>query len=468
MGRTGDICREKSLLNSMETRLVDDRSSLLPLISDMSQGRATLYARAKDPNYFVIIGEEFPRTSYVKDPIRRLGIVVDAKEEPLIEMAFQSNQILKGKRQWSITDQELDLMAWPISLNDDQPEVILTLDWAIPDSDRTRQAIVLETSLELFKGTLRADNQIFRGLDNQESFLILDDEGKIIWANQAAEQLYRPLGISQLIGRWYYDRALSLKSFARAKQSLHGIEIEERSENRVWRNRFIPVVSGGILKKMIVLIADKTEVWQKEKEIQSQATIIQEIHHRVKNNLQTVSSLLSMQMRRSNSDETKSALQDSIQRISSMALVHDILSYQQDEQVELKEIVERLLQITRQIALLDPNESPWRIQGIPLYLGSREATTLGLILNEFVQNALSHGKVNGKGLQIKWDKVEDEIHLCVSNQGNPLSTEFSLEKDSHLGLKIVQTLVQQDLQGRFQIRSVGDETLAEIWFERGE
>ena len=182
MGRTGDICREKSLLNPTETRLVDDRSGLLPLISDMSQGRVTLYARAKEPSSFVIIGEEFPRTSYVKDPIRRLGFVVDAKEEPLVEMAFQSNQILKGKRQWSITDQELDLMAWPICLNDDQPEVILTLDWAIPDSDRTRQAIVLETSLELFKGTLRADSEIFRGLDNQESFLILDSEGKIIWA----------------------------------------------------------------------------------------------------------------------------------------------------------------------------------------------------------------------------------------------------------------------------------------------
>ena len=468
MGRTGDICREKSLLNPTETRLVDDRSGLLPLISDMSQGRVTLYARAKEPSSFVIIGEEFPRTSYVKDPIRRLGFVVDAKEEPLVEMAFQSNQILKGKRQWSITDQELDLMAWPICLNDDQPEVILTLDWAIPDSDRTRQAIVLETSLELFKGTLRADSEIFRGLDNQESFLILDSEGKIIWANRAAEQLYRPLGISQLIGRWYYDRALSLKGFTRAKQSLQGIEIEERSEHRVWKNRFIPVLSKGIFKKMIVLISDKTEVWQKEKEIQSQATIIQEIHHRVKNNLQTVSSLLSMQMRRSNLEETKSALQDSIQRISSMALVHDILSYQHDEQVELKEIVERLLQITRQIALLDPSQTPWRIQGTPLQLGSRQATALGLILNELVQNALSHGQANGKGLQIKWEKLEDQIHLCISNQGVILPAEFSLEKDSHLGLKIVQTLVQQDLQGRFLIHSAGVETLAEIWFKSGE
>ena len=138
-----------------------------------------------------------------------------------------------------------------------------------------------------------------------------------------------------------------------------------------------------------VLIRDVTEVKRRDRALLSKDATIREIHHRVKNNLQTVAALLRLQARRTNNAEGREALIESVRRVSSIALVHDALSMSVDEEVNLDEVVDRILPIMNDVATVD---TPIRISrdGDLGVLDADRATALVMVITELVQNAIEH------------------------------------------------------------------------------
>ena len=138
-----------------------------------------------------------------------------------------------------------------------------------------------------------------------------------------------------------------------------------------------------------VLIRDVTEVKRRDRALISKDATIREIHHRVKNNLQTVAALLRLQARRTANAEGREALIESVRRVSSIALVHDALSMSVDEQVNLDEVIDRILPIMNDVASVD---RPIRINrvGDLGVLDSDRATALIMVITELVQNAIEH------------------------------------------------------------------------------
>lgn len=153
--------------------------------------------------------------------------------------------------------------------------------------------------------------------------------------------------------------------------------------------RTLPLVVHGAAVGAAVLIRDVTEVKRRDRALLSKDATIREIHHRVKNNLQTVAALLRLQARRTNNVEAREALIESVRRVSSIALVHDALSMSVDEEVNLDEVIDRILPIMNDVASVD---TPIRINrdGALGVLDADRATALIMVITELVQNAIEH------------------------------------------------------------------------------
>src|SRR3712207_5997493 len=155
--------------------------------------------------------------------------------------------------------------------------------------------------------------------------------------------------------------------------------------------RCLPLLAEGVVTGALVLLRDISELRRRDRLLVSMDATIREIHHRVKNNLQTISSLLRLQGRRLDSKEAKAAIEESVRRIRSIALVHETLSRETGDDVSFNEIVRPLVRMVEE-SLLSPDR-PVRVvvEGDAGQLPARIATPLAVVLTELVQNAVDHG-----------------------------------------------------------------------------
>ncbi len=199
------------------------------------------------------------------------------------------------------------------------------------------------------------------------------------------------------------------------------------------------------------------------------SAIIQEMHHRVKNNLQQVASLLRLQMHYVGQRSVEQVLTESLNRILAIASVHELLAREDLDIISVKKVAEQIIQATQQ-GILAPNKHIlMKIEGVDILLPSAQATSVALILNELVQNAVEHGF--GEGMDdgdIRISLAEDDktVSLEVTNNGTPLPESFDIRTTDSLGLQIVESLVRGDLQGRFTLTNEGDRTVSSVVFAK--
>jgi two-component sensor histidine kinase len=180
--------------------------------------------------------------------------------------------------------------------------------------------------------------------------------------------------------------------------------------------------------------------------------LAQEIHHRVKNNLQTVASLLRLQARAEDGVDPRKALDDSVNRILAIAAVHEVLTEQREEEVDLGELLDRLRAMLVQ-GLAAGKDVEARFQ--PVSLAGNRATALALVFSELLQNALEHG---GDAVQIQLVRRNGDVLLAIGDSGSAAT-----EPGAGTGLSIVRALVKDELQGSFELLTDGT-TRAEVVF----
>ncbi|WP_300458235.1 FIST N-terminal domain-containing protein [Desulfobacula sp.] len=198
-------------------------------------------------------------------------------------------------------------------------------------------------------------------------------------------------------------------------------------------------------------ISTQIAMFIENRSLHKHTTLYKEIHHRVKNNLQNIASLLRMQRRRLDSITADQALSDSIARIMSIAMVHDTLSQSEIGLVDLHRLMDSIIKFCESEASHKINIT-LDVSDTLTMIPSREATTLSLVVNELVLNAIQHGvkgRENGK-LQIIVEQKND-ISVTIIDDGPGLPDAFDAKKDGNLGLTIVQTLVKDELKGHFEI-----------------
>ena len=223
--------------------------------------------------------------------------------------------------------------------------------------------------------------------------------------------------------------------------------------------RVIPVTRSdgrvrGDRDGAVVLLRDVTDLRLREKQLVSKEATIREIHHRVKNNLQTVAALLRLQARRMEAPEARAALEEAVRRVGSIALVHETLSRRFDESVAFDEIADRLLR-----TVLDVGGPQVRVERVGTFglLPAEVATPLAMVLTELVQNAAEHGfpeqAQQGRAgrVTVAVNRIRDRVRMRVSDDGVGLPADFDPARS--LGLSIVSTLVEAELGGTLTFES---------------
>ncbi len=218
--------------------------------------------------------------------------------------------------------------------------------------------------------------------------------------------------------------------------------------------RALPLRPRGETLGALLLMQDVTELRRRDRQIMSKDATIREIHHRVKNNLQTVAALLRLQARRVSVPEARLALEESMRRVSSIALVHETLSVSIDESVDFDDVVDRLL-----VMLSDVMGSA---EGIRVHrsgsfgeIPAEMATALVLVLTELVQNAIEHAFPDGGTgtVEVIAERARGKLAVTIQDDGVGLPPDFVVDNPDRLGLQIVRTLVSAELDGTVEFSS---------------
>ncbi|MFS2280895.1 histidine kinase N-terminal domain-containing protein [Microbacterium sp. OR21] len=227
--------------------------------------------------------------------------------------------------------------------------------------------------------------------------------------------------------------------------------------------RAIPLKDHGTRIGAIVLCRDVSELRHQEQELITKDATIREIHHRVKNNLQTVASLLRIQARRTHSDEARDALTQAMRRVESIAVVHDTLASGLAQTVDFDEVFDRVLKLVAEVAAAPNTRARTQLEGRFGVLPSEYATPLALALTEVVTNAVEHGLAGQEGIvRIEASRTSELLRVTVADSGHGLPEG---RVGQGLGTQIVRTLIQGELSGSIEWRGAegeGTEVVIEI------
>jgi two-component sensor histidine kinase len=284
----------------------------------------------------------------------------------------------------------------------------------------------------------------------------------VSYASPNAQSAYRRLGwpahlvgedLAALTTRLADDPLEGTDAGGRVLSALRGEapprkEIDARGASVLMRA--LPLMPAGVPIGALVLVRDITEVRRRDRALITKDATIREIHHRVKNNLQTVAALLRLQARRA--PAARAALEESVRRVASIALVHETLSMSSDEAVEFDGIVDRVSVAAAEVAS-SAGKVRIRRAGTFGVLPAEIATPLVMVLNELLVNAVEHGFDEGPGgeVLVTVQRHRKELHVCVADTGKGLPADFELDTSERLGLQIVRTLVAGELRGTIAI-----------------
>src|SRR4051794_32270007 len=292
----------------------------------------------------------------------------------------------------------------------------------------------------------------------------LEPDGTIIYASPNALSAFNRLGVTgnvlsepidaltSTVADDPFDATDLAAAVADAIDGGHPASIEIEGGGAVILFRALPLRPRGDTLGALLLMQDVTELRRRDRQIMSKDATIREIHHRVKNNVQTVAALLRLQARRVSLPEARAALEESMRRVQSIALVHETLSVSIDESVDFDEIVDRLL-----VMLSDVMGSATRVRvlrkGSFGEIPAESATALVLVLTELVQNAIEHAFPDDRDgtVSVLADRVRGLLTVDIVDDGVGLPEDFATGTD-RLGLQIVRTLVSAELNGSVELR----------------
>ena len=199
-------------------------------------------------------------------------------------------------------------------------------------------------------------------------------------------------------------------------------------------------------RTLFTTLANQTALAIENAQLVTNTAVLREMHHRIKNNLQTIVMLMELQINDASQLTTQQVLETNIHRVRSIATVHEILSERGFKLVDVKEVLERIAHSTA-VNLVDPNQTvSIQVMGESIALPSQHATSITIVVNELLQNALEHGfdgRRNGR-IEISFGRSKDEFIILVRDDGRGIQEKFK----PGLGLEIAQTIIRDDLKGR--------------------
>lgn len=442
------------MLNNLTAEQKNILQNMLPalgLASDIARAKLTVFLPDSDKKFFNIYKQIRPLTLLGEAGADMTGQRVRCLEEPLVARSMQQNIPVTGKREWKLGIFS-SFRVFP--LRDGFGKCFGALSFDTDDPDE----VMLRTALDFLMSVPVGSVRQYERLSPEDGLMVVDAQKVIIAVNNKARHIFQVLHVADVLGRRTNDLAINWPlvgmvidtGIAESKQFfMHG---------RLLLMKVLPVPARPKINCAIVILQDITELHKKDEELLIKSAVIKEIHHRVKNNLQTIVSLLRLQERRTESSEAKSILQDCIGRVNSIAVVHEYLSQQGDGMIDVGKVAKSIYQALVSSMLNSDFVLETDFATDNVLLPSEKATSIALILNELLQNAIEHafaGRTNGK-LTVRFNDSGGCYELLIADNGVGLPPDFSWQQSSSLGLKIIKTMAEADLKGSFALVPLAD------------
>jgi len=440
------------------------------LLADTSFSDLLLWVPGRDDNIFWAIAQIRPNTgpTALEDDVVGEQIAYDA-EHP-VTTAYLSHEIVETTEHALAIGNPVGIWAVPIMQGERCIAVVerhtnqmgIRAPGALEDTYLEVASVLTDM---LWHGVFPVEPPSIAGVSPKvgDGLMRTDEDGIVTYASPNAVSAYRRLGlVGDLVGENLADITLELGGEpiqeARGPKDEFGRRAREVTVDppqASLRLRMIPLTLDNAPDGGLTLCVDTTALRERERQLVTKDATIREIHHRVKNNLQTVAALLRLQSRRMGAPEAKTALKEAVSRVQSIAVVHEILSQSYDETVRFDAVADQLLAMVGDMAATTGTVHSVREGSFGL-IPADAATSLALALTELCQNAVEHGLGASSGsVFVRPSRTRDELVLEVTNDGAPLPAGFTIGDTKSLGLSIVRTLVE-DLGGTFTLENNPD------------
>ncbi len=487
MPKLEEYLRDRSPLEVKQIRRIRELTADWQLLADLSFADLILWVPLRKdfktwPSGYVAVAHIRPTTAATVFTQDVIGEEISWGSRPRIDQALSGAEIVRDADPEKFGDIYIKEETIPVILDDQVIAVI----------SRHRNAELMRQPSRLELNYREVAHNVYRMVaegafpytEHSELFdpavrvgdglIRLDINGAIIYASPNAKSAFSRMGwAGELEGNNLGDVARRVSVAKREAQeeavevglsgkSLRRVEIE--NAGGTVDLLALPLLAGGDRIGAIVLLQNVTELRRRERELVTKDATIREIHHRVKNNLQTVSALLRLQSRRIEDPAASAALNEAVRRIASIALVHETLSSSAEASVAFDEVLDRL--VTHALEL-SPRMGELQISrtGELGSLDPRIATPLSLVVTELIHNALEHGLAeSGNQLTITANRTTEGAQIIIFDDGVGLPDGFSLSESSNLGLQIVRTLTENELRGNIDLVRTDSGTEARLTF----
>ncbi len=470
MDRTRELCQEFTDLSEEDIEIILGVASTLQATAELMEANVFLDCMSKNGKA-IVVAEAEPvsgRSSYTGSVIGRYAL---EENEPAVYETLRDGMVIKYVRAVTQESKYVIQNTAPIRNKSGRVIAVLILEQASFDKDLYKD---LDDSRPIFDTSYEDMPEEFEYIDENMDFItenidnsiiIFNKRGVAIYANKLADELYKSLGYNEkIVGSKFDSLSLDGRNFSQVEKNRGRMASEINVNNYFLEVKYNVMGNDKNIKGVNMTVLDVTEKVLKEKELMMKSVVIKEIHHRVKNNLQTVISLLRLQSRRVDNEYLQKAFQESISRISSIAITHELLAKEGIDEVYIIEIIKKLSENMIRYVSRPDLEVDIEILGDDFSIDSDRSTSIALVINEIIQNSIEHGFINrekGK-ISIMVSKFKNKVAIDIVDDGVGFDTGDLEIKN--LGLNIVNQLVRDKLAGNLKISSSSGGTRVHIGF----
>lgn len=447
------LCRKYTDLNDADIAIIEAMNRVLQPVANLVDADIFIDCPGRDGDA-IVVAEAKPSdvpSSYKKTVV---GMLAKQENEPAVARTFRLGV---GTKEMKAITQENGMTIQTVEAIRNGGKIIgvliqeKRLDEQRELSDRIHFSQQSDERIAVALTHMASEgNWLTECID--EAIVMVNHEGIVSFRNTLAKELYQTLGyVEDVLGQPYKNIRL-VEDTSDTVREVNGFTVKQATvSGRVLTLRRIPLNTADMA--FAIVIQDETWRWEQEQALILKSVAIKEMHHRVKNNLQTIASLLRLQMRRTDNADTREVLGESMNRILSIASTHEVLSQSGVDEVMLGAVLNNIRSNTLRY-FEGPRRVDISIEGDDFAVDSDIATSIAMVVNELLQNSFKYAfPERNEGGRVRVVVTRGDLYSEIRVADNGSGFDIGKVEKSSLGLSIVQTLVKDKLKGNLEIES---------------